>query len=162
MERLARSARLWRWHWRSFSSFQTLTSRSSPLSTYASKLFILLFSTAPHRLIFFSNAVEFLLRMIRVSFSVEFASSWFASSDVSRSRVLREDYSLLPVFLAGVFGSGLVGVAYADNGAVDVQERAKNERQRIEELMRSRGIRYGSYPSFSVAVKGQKVGALYY
>ncbi|ESW19675.1 hypothetical protein PHAVU_006G145500 [Phaseolus vulgaris] len=122
MERLARSARLWRWHWRSFSSFQTLTSRSSPLSTYP-----------------------------------KFASSWFASSDVSRSRVLREDYSLLPVFLAGVFGSGLVGVAYADNGAVDVQERAKNERQRIEELMRSRGIRYGSYPSFSVAVKGQKV-----
>jgi len=100
--------------------------------------------------------------MLLVYFSVEFASFWSASSDVSRSRVLRDDYSLLPVFLAGVFGSGLVGVAYADNGAVDVHERAKKERQRIEELMRSRGIRYGSYPPFSVAVKGQKVGALCY
>jgi len=94
-----------------------------------------------------------------VVFSVEFASSWFSSPDVSMSRVLSEDYSWLPVFFAGVFGSGLVGVAYADNGAVDIQERAKKERERIEELIRSRGIRYGSYPLFSVAVKGQKVGA---
>ncbi|BAT87505.1 inactive ATP-dependent zinc metalloprotease FTSHI 3 [Vigna angularis] len=122
MERLARSARAWRWYWRSFSSFQTLTSRSSRLSTHP-----------------------------------KFASSWFSSSDVSMSRVLPEDYSWLPVFFAGVFGSGLVGVAYADNATVDVQERAKKERERIEELIRSRGIRYGSYPSFSVAVKGQKV-----
>ncbi|XP_014503804.1 uncharacterized protein LOC106764094 isoform X3 [Vigna radiata var. radiata] len=60
------------------------------------------------------------------------------------------------VFFAAVFGSGLVGVAYADNATVDVQERAMKERERIEALIRSRGIRYGSYPSFSVAVKGQK------
>lgn len=31
------------------------------------------------------------------------------------------------------------------------------ERQRIEELLRSRGMPRGSYPPFSVAAKGQKV-----
>ncbi|TKY72199.1 nucleoside-triphosphatase protein [Spatholobus suberectus] len=124
MERLARSARAWRWHWRSFSSFQTLASRSSPRSSYP-----------------------------------KFASTWCTSSvsDVSSSRVLREGYSLLPVVLAGIFGTGLVEAAYADNGGVDVQEIAKKERERIEELLRSRGIRYGSYPRFTVAVKGQKI-----
>ncbi|KAL5157711.1 Cell division cycle protein [Glycine soja] len=122
MERLARSARTWRWHWRSFSSFQTLASRSSPPSSFP-----------------------------------KFASSWSTSSSVSSSRVLREDYSLLPVVLAGIFGTGFVEAAYADNGAVDVQESAKKERERIEELLRSRGIRYGSYPRFTVSVKGQKV-----
>ncbi|WVY89604.1 hypothetical protein V8G54_035118, partial [Vigna mungo] len=88
-----------------FSSFQTLTSRSSLLSTHPKS-----------------------------------ASSRFSSSDVSMSRVLPEDYSWFPVFFAGVFGSGLVGVAYADNATVDVQERAKKECERIEALIRSRGI----------------------
>ncbi|KAK7412701.1 hypothetical protein VNO78_04258 [Psophocarpus tetragonolobus] len=118
MERLARSARTWRSHWRLFSSFQTLTSRSSTPSSYP-----------------------------------KLAAS---SSSVSSSGVLREDY-LLPVLLAGIFGTGLVKAVYADDGAVDVQESAKKERERIEELLRSRGIRYGSYPRFTVAVKGQKV-----
>lgn len=96
--------------------------------------------------------------MLRDSFlCLEFASSWSTSSSVSSSRVLREDYSLLPVVLAGIFGTGFVEAAYADNGAVDVQESAKKERERIEELLRSRGIRYGSYPRFTVYVKGQKV-----
>ncbi|WVZ08111.1 hypothetical protein V8G54_021457 [Vigna mungo] len=56
------------------------------------------------------------------------------------SRVLPEDYSWFPVFFAGVFGSGLVGVAYADNATVDVQERAKKERERIEALIRSQKV----------------------
>lgn len=64
---------------------------------------------------------------------------------------------MLPVFLAGILGSGLVEVAYADDGGVDVHESARKERERIEELLRSRGIRFGSYPRFTVAVKGQKV-----
>ncbi|KAK7359822.1 hypothetical protein VNO77_01787 [Canavalia gladiata] len=127
MERLARSARAWRRHWRSFPSFQTLTCHSSrhfPPSSYAKSV-----------------------------------SAWSASSasDVSSSRVLREDYSLFPAVLAGVFGVGLVETAYAENAGADVQESAKKERERIEELLRSRGIRYGSYPRFTVAVKGQKV-----
>lgn len=37
---------------------------------------------------------------------------------------------------------------------------AKKERERILQLLKSRGIRYGSYPNFTVAVKGQKVVAL--
>lgn len=36
---------------------------------------------------------------------------------------------------------------------------AKKERERILQLLSSRGIRYGSYPNFTVAVKGQKVVA---
>ncbi|RDX82501.1 hypothetical protein CR513_36697, partial [Mucuna pruriens] len=121
MERLARSARAWRWHWR---SFQTLTSRSSP-SSYRK----------------FASA----------------RSTSSSASDVSSSRVLREDYSLLPAAVAAVFGIGLAETAYADIGGVDVQESAKKEREKIEDLLRSKGIRYGSYPRFTVAVKGHKV-----
>lgn len=40
---------------------------------------------------------------------------------------------------------------------VDLEEIAKKERQRIENLLKDKGIKYGSYPRFTVAVKGQKV-----
>lgn len=66
-------------------------------------------------------------------------------------------YSLLPAVLAGVFGIGLVETAYADYANEELQEFAKKERQRIDELLRSKEIPHGSYPRFSVAVKGQKV-----
>lgn len=39
----------------------------------------------------------------------------------------------------------------------DLEEIAKKERQRIEELLKSKGIKYGSFPRFTIAVKGQKV-----
>ncbi|XP_029128289.1 ATPase family AAA domain-containing protein 1-B isoform X2 [Cajanus cajan] len=64
---------------------------------------------------------------------------------------------MLPVVLAGIFGTGLVEAAYAEDGGVDVQETARKERERIEELLRSRDVQYGSYPRFTVAAKGQKV-----
>ena len=93
---------------------------------------------------------------------VEFAPAWFAASRVSGSGVSREDpgqHLLLPAVLAGIFGIGLAETAYADadRGGEDVQGVAKKERERIEELLRKRGVRYGSYPRFTVAVKGQKV-----
>ncbi|KAK7294857.1 hypothetical protein RJT34_17754 [Clitoria ternatea] len=89
-----------------------------------------------------------------------FTQSTTSVPDVSSSRVLREDYySLLPLVLAGHFGIGLAETTYVDNAAgnVDVQDRVRKERKRIEELLRSRGIQYGSYPRFTVAAKGQKV-----
>lgn len=39
----------------------------------------------------------------------------------------------------------------------DLEETAKKERLRLEELLKSKGLRVGSYPRFIVAVKGQKV-----
>ncbi|WCJ20145.1 P-loop containing nucleoside triphosphate hydrolases superfamily protein [Euphorbia peplus] len=39
----------------------------------------------------------------------------------------------------------------------DLEEIAKKERERIESLLKSKGMNYGSYPRFTVAVKGQKV-----
>ncbi|XP_061340804.1 uncharacterized protein LOC133287254 [Gastrolobium bilobum] len=128
MERLVRAAQAWRC--RSYPTFHTLTCHSSR-------------------------------RLPRSSYS-KFAPAWSTSSvsDVSSSRVSREHpgpYSLLPAVLAGIFGIGLVETAYADHANEDVQESAKKERERIEELLRSRGIRYGSYPRFIVAVKGQKI-----
>lgn len=39
----------------------------------------------------------------------------------------------------------------------DLEETAKQERIRLEELIKSKGLKYGSYPRFIVAVKGQKV-----
>lgn len=40
---------------------------------------------------------------------------------------------------------------------VDLEEAARKERQRLEGLLKSKGMQYGSYPRFTVAVKGQKV-----
>ncbi|GJV28902.1 hypothetical protein Tco_1385350 [Tanacetum coccineum] len=40
---------------------------------------------------------------------------------------------------------------------VDMEAIAKKERTWLEELLKSKGMPYGSYPRFTVAVKGQKV-----
>ncbi|KAE9599085.1 putative adenosinetriphosphatase [Lupinus albus] len=122
--------RLWR-----LRSFQTLTSHSS------------------------------LSRTLPRSSNHNSAPSCSTASQVSSSRIVREaqgsfKHSMLPALLAVTFGFGLVETAYADDSAnktEDVESIAVKERYRIEELLRSRGIRYGSYPRFTVAVKGQKV-----
>jgi len=70
---------------------------------------------------------------------------------------------MLPAVLAGLFGIGLVETAYAEeqaNSNADVQEIAMKERQRIQDLLTTKGIRQGSVPRFNVAVKGQKVQLL--
>ncbi|XP_048131695.1 probable 26S proteasome regulatory subunit 10B isoform X1 [Rhodamnia argentea] len=79
---------------------------------------------------------------------------------------------LLPAVLAGLFGAGAVEVAYADadkpvesppllsetpSGGAKLEEIARTERRRVEESLKSKGMHYGSYPRFSVGVKGQKV-----
>lgn len=79
---------------------------------------------------------------------------------------------LLPAVLAGLFGAGALEVAYADadkpvespplqsespSVGEKLEEIARTERQRVEELLKSKGMHYGSYPRFSVGVKGQKV-----
>ncbi|XP_022855386.1 spermatogenesis-associated protein 5-like isoform X1 [Olea europaea var. sylvestris] len=75
--------------------------------------------------------------------------------------------------LAGLLGFGLIDVAYADDNEAtakipdpecpptsshnSMEEIARKEKVRLEELLKSKGIRYGSCPRFTVAVKGQKV-----
>ncbi|CDP04451.1 unnamed protein product [Coffea canephora] len=88
------------------------------------------------------------------------------------SRLKIETY--FPAMLAALFGGGLINVAYADadedaaknpmppqpsqtSSYSDLEETAKKERLRLEELLKSKGVGYGSYPRFTVAVKGQKV-----
>ncbi|XP_015574306.1 26S proteasome regulatory subunit 7 isoform X2 [Ricinus communis] len=81
-------------------------------------------------------------------------------------------YSILPAVFAGFLGLGMFQVAYADSDQAaakpslpsespssykDLEEIATKERQRIEGLLKLRGIKNGSYPRFMVAVKGQKV-----
>ncbi|CAN1157192.1 Cell division control protein 48 [Linum perenne] len=80
--------------------------------------------------------------------------------------------SLYPALLIGLFGVGVnVACAETDQDAAalpplpsetsssyeDLEEVAKKERKRIEDVLISKGIKYGSYPRFTVAVKGQKV-----
>ncbi|GJX28636.1 hypothetical protein Tco_0236715 [Tanacetum coccineum] len=77
-----------------------------------------------------------------------------------------------PAMLVGLLGLGLVDVAYADaleaeakshllpeapTTHVDMEAIAKKERTRLEGLLKSKGMPYGSYPGFNIAVKGQKV-----
>ncbi|XP_062088274.1 uncharacterized protein LOC133794861 [Humulus lupulus] len=80
-------------------------------------------------------------------------------------------YFILPAFLATLFGVEGLQTAHADADEVassplpsdspanyvDLEEIAKKERQRMETLLKSKGMRPGSYPRFTVAVKGQKV-----
>uniref|UniRef100_A0A803NZH4 Pyrophosphate--fructose 6-phosphate 1-phosphotransferase subunit beta n=1 Tax=Cannabis sativa TaxID=3483 RepID=A0A803NZH4_CANSA len=80
-------------------------------------------------------------------------------------------YLLLPALLASLFGVEGLQTAHADADEVassplptdspanyvDLEEIAKRERHRIETLLKSKGMRPGSYPRFTVAVKGQKV-----
>ncbi|KAK9267500.1 hypothetical protein L1049_009928 [Liquidambar formosana] len=81
-------------------------------------------------------------------------------------------FSLFPAVLVALFGDGLLQIAYAeaDEAAAkprvpsesppsytDLEEIAKKERRRLEDMLKSKGMHYGSYPRFTVAVKGQKV-----
>ncbi|GER52904.1 P-loop containing nucleoside triphosphatehydrolases superfamily protein [Striga asiatica] len=86
--------------------------------------------------------------------------------------------------LAGFLGFGLLDVAFADSNEAtakfppppestatpppmksppvsshDLEEIARNDKARLEELLKNKGVRFGSYPRFTVSVKGQKVGA---
>ncbi|XP_073010243.1 uncharacterized protein [Typha latifolia] len=99
-------------------------------------------------------------------------------STTPRTESHRLIYSFLPAaFLMGAFGFGSVQLAYADadeeadknqSSSAPVKipdyllELARQERKRIEELLRSKGMERGSYPAFSVFVRGQKVVVKFY
>ncbi|XP_058095233.1 uncharacterized protein LOC131240775 isoform X3 [Magnolia sinica] len=85
---------------------------------------------------------------------------------------LPEFCSILPAILAGVFGMGVLEMSHAEAREADPQSQSASElpsnyggidkfgsqeRKQLEELLRNRGMQRGSYPSFSVAVKGQQV-----
>ncbi|EPS69768.1 hypothetical protein M569_04996 [Genlisea aurea] len=69
--------------------------------------------------------------------------------------------------LAALFGFGVLDIAFNDDPPTSesaqapspnkLQDIARVEKARLEELLRKNGARYGFYPRFSVAVKGQKV-----
>ncbi|KAL6520521.1 hypothetical protein OROHE_017109 [Orobanche hederae] len=85
--------------------------------------------------------------------------------------------------LAGLLGFGLLGVAFADGDEAaaktppppdfaettppresppapshhNLEEIARRDKTRLEEMLKNKGGRFGSYPRFTVAVKGQKV-----
>lgn len=61
------------------------------------------------------------------------------------------------ILLLQIAGSHLP--SESPSGGENIEEMAKRERLRIEELLKSKGMQHGSFPKFSVAVKGQKVVA---
>ncbi|KAB2025968.1 hypothetical protein ES319_D06G186100v1 [Gossypium barbadense] len=103
------------------------------------------------------------------------SSNFTIGSDVQQLRLVAAasgSYSILPAVLAGLLGAGMIETTYADadevsskpplpseppTSHVNLEETAKKERQRIEQMLKDKGIRHGSYPRFTVAVKGQKV-----
>ncbi|KAL4563000.1 hypothetical protein LXL04_027031 [Taraxacum kok-saghyz] len=75
-----------------------------------------------------------------------------------------------PAILAGIFGFSVTNIAYADapeskpplppeppSSHINMEAIAKKERTRLEELLKTKGMPYGSYPRFTVAVKGKKI-----
>ncbi|XP_031394115.1 katanin p60 ATPase-containing subunit A-like 1 [Punica granatum] len=94
--------------------------------------------------------------------------------ELRMSKLLSEVHGanyLFPALLAGIFGVGTLETVFADAGEIagtplpaespssgeNIEEIARKERERIEELLKSKGIQRGSYPRFGIAVKGQKV-----
>ncbi|CAI9086844.1 OLC1v1020763C2 [Oldenlandia corymbosa var. corymbosa] len=80
----------------------------------------------------------------------------------------------IPAILAGLLGFGFVDVAFADAAEdlpktpsppvssptpsySDLEKTAKELRSRIEELLKNKGMQYGSYPQFVVSIKGEKI-----
>ncbi|KAK1364724.1 proteasome-associated ATPase-like [Heracleum sosnowskyi] len=78
----------------------------------------------------------------------------------------------IPAVLAGLLGGSLLEIAHAEANEADskmptppesapsykdLEEIAKKERIRLEELIKSKGLRVGFYPRFTVGHKGQKV-----
>ncbi|RAL39511.1 unnamed protein product [Cuscuta campestris] len=81
---------------------------------------------------------------------------------------------LIPAVLAGLFGVGLVDVASADSNETSkgtpfpsespptlrhnaLEELAMKEKNRLGELIKTKGMLVGTYPRYTVSVKGQKV-----
>ncbi|RVW45943.1 hypothetical protein CK203_068523 [Vitis vinifera] len=98
---------------------------------------------------------------------------------ISEAQLPPVSVSIVPSVLVGLFGFGLLEIAHAesDPGAdktplpsqsspspsesppsyTNLEENARKLRDRLEELIRTKGMKYGSYPRFTVALKGQKV-----
>ncbi|KAI4303692.1 hypothetical protein MLD38_039292 [Melastoma candidum] len=78
-------------------------------------------------------------------------------------------YCLLPAALAGIFGAGSLQMVYADyvegvegpvpspSGGRDLEQRAKDERARVTNMLRSKGQPHGSIPRFSVSMIGHQM-----
>ncbi|XP_050206297.1 uncharacterized protein LOC126655933 [Mercurialis annua] len=76
----------------------------------------------------------------------------------------RSSSAIFPAALAGLFGFGMLQVAYAEEADSHsaslykhLEDIAKQERHRIEDSLKLKGLKTGAYPKFIVAVKGQKV-----
>ncbi|PKA50607.1 26S protease regulatory subunit 6B like [Apostasia shenzhenica] len=89
----------------------------------------------------------------------------YSSGTTSSSGASSFFSSLLPmIFAAGAVGLGRVEASSTNAGeegyqhwANGMEKLAPLERQRLEELLNSRGMQRGSYPPFTVDVKGPKV-----
>ncbi|XP_009410260.2 uncharacterized protein LOC103992340 isoform X2 [Musa acuminata AAA Group] len=90
----------------------------------------------------------------------------------SSERPLYQSSFLPAMFLMGAFGAGAVQISYADASEEDYNTHAVEDswsgsggadkivrqvKQRLEELLRTKGMQRGSYPAFTVSAKGNKV-----
>ncbi|CAL9774356.1 unnamed protein product [Musa acuminata subsp. burmannicoides] len=90
----------------------------------------------------------------------------------SSERPLYQSSFLPAMFLMGAFGAGAVQISYADASEEDYNPHAVEDswsgsggadkivrqvKQRLEELLRTKGMQRGSYPAFTVSAKGNKV-----
>ncbi|THU59954.1 hypothetical protein C4D60_Mb07t07480 [Musa balbisiana] len=89
----------------------------------------------------------------------------------SSERPLYQSSFLPAMFLMGAFGAGAVQISYADaseedynpdavedswSGSGGADKIVRQVKQRLEELLRIKGMQRGSYPAFTVSAKGNK------
>ncbi|XP_068657276.1 uncharacterized protein [Aristolochia californica] len=129
---------------RKIKGWKTLSSLSSLTSSFAHGL-------PPSRPLFIYSAEELMLKSEKKSCKL---------------------FTMLPALLIGAVGLGSLQISYADSREADsnrwaalgspsnysgMEKIVSQERQRLEELLRRKGMAHGSFPSYIVAVKGHQI-----
>lgn len=81
--------------------------------------------------------------------------TWYTAMDAATSDTLNpKPQSLQRCFYHGIYQVSII--FRISTKLWRLGRRARKERCRLEDLIKSKGMQYGSYPQFTVAVKGQK------
>ncbi|KAK9151581.1 hypothetical protein Syun_009890 [Stephania yunnanensis] len=101
-------------------------------------------------------------------------SGAFEGASLKWSTEFRGIFFMMPAVVASLVGVGMTEMSLADadkadsqsqtpcpnsplSEYVDMEKIVRQERYKLEDLLKSKGMQYGSYPPFTVGVKGQKI-----
>ncbi|KAK9155555.1 hypothetical protein Sjap_003035 [Stephania japonica] len=101
-------------------------------------------------------------------------SGAFEGASLKWSKEFRGLFLMMPAVVASLVGVGMMEMSHADADKADshsltpspnsplseygdMEKIVRQERNKLEDLLKSKGMQYGSYPPFTVGIKGQKI-----